>query len=105
QPRLYWHLRREISQWFNGRASRGLDSYLSLVDGSFQVTAPDSDWIIGGEVLCTNRDLPDHLPYGPDQPRIDFYEGGAGLRVRCVTPATATIQPALDDASRWQLIT
>src|SRR5690606_21777400 len=94
-----------ISQWFNGRPSEGLDSYISFVDQDFHVTAPQSDWVIGGEALCTNRDLPGKLPFGPNQPEMRFYEGGAGLRIRCVTPPTATVQPAMADASRWQLVT
>jgi len=102
---LYWHARRELSQRFDGRVSRGSDLWLSLVDRDFQITAPDSNWIIGGEALCTNRDLPDKLPFGPGEPQLQFNEGGAGLQLACVTPPTPTVQPQLDDATRWQLIT
>lgn len=101
----YWHARREISHFHNGRRSRGVDTYLSLVDRAFQITAPDSDWLVRAEALCTNRDLPDRLPFGPEQPRLNFLHGGAGLQLRCTTPPTTTLQPRLDDTSRWQLVT
>ncbi len=100
----YWHARREISHHHNGRQSRGVDTYLSLVDRDFQITAPDSDWLIRADAWCTNRDLPDQLPFGPEQPKLHFTEGGAGLAVRCTTPPTMTLQPRLDDTSRWQLV-
>ena len=101
----YWHARREISHHHNGRRSRGVDTYLSLVDRDFHLTAPESDWLIRADALCTNRDLPDRLPFGPEQPRFHFLKGGAGIAVRCATPPTMSLQPRLDDASRWQLVT
>ncbi len=102
---LYWHARREASEWYDGRASRGSELWLSLVDRDFRITAPDSDWIIGGDALCTNRDLPDKLPFGPGEPRLRFEQGGAGLQASCVTAPTPTVRPRLGDATRWQLIT
>jgi len=105
QNMLYWNIRRESSQWHNGRISHGTDSYISFVDPNYQVIAPDSDWIINADVLCTNRDLPDKLPFGPDNPDFYFVEGGAGLRIKCLTAPTSTIQPKLNEATRWQLIT
>ena len=102
---IYWHLRRENSQWYGGQVSHGTDTYISFVDESFKVITPDSDWIINADVLCTNRDLPSKLPFGPDQPSIDFMEGGAGLRIKCLTAPSSTVQPKLNDATRWQLVT
>jgi len=105
EQKIYWHLRRENSQWYAGNVSHGTDTYIAFVDEHFNVVAPESDWIINADVICTNRDLPNKLPFGPDQPIVDFIDGGAGLRVRCLTPPTSTIQPQLDDATRWQLVT
>lgn len=102
---VYWHVRREPSQWHNGRASRGSELFLSFVDPDFRISAPEGHWLIGGEALCTNRDLPDKLPFGPGQPHMEFAEGAAGVRVRCVTAPTASLQPRLSDATRWQLVT
>lgn len=103
---LYWHLRREHSEWCGGRLSRGVDSYLSVVDRDFQLGAPGADWILAGEGLFNNRDLPEQLPFGPGQPNFDFiHEGGAGLRIQCVSAPTPTLQPQLAEASRWQFVT
>lgn len=102
---LYWHTRREPSTWHNGHPSLGTDTFVTFVDREFAVTHPQRDWMIGGRVLCTNRDLPDQLPFGPDQPNFDFEHGGAGLRIRCITPPTPTLHPALREATRWQLAT
>lgn len=105
-PDMYWHLRRENSQHADGVVSHGTDAYLSFVDSDFNVMTPDSNWVIKADVVCTNRDVPSRLPFGPDQPEIDFMDsGGGGLRFNCVTPPSSNIQPKLDDSSRWQLVT
>lgn len=102
---LYWHVRREISHWHSGQISRGLDSYISFVDSDFAVSNPERGWIISSEALCTNRDLPDKLPFGPNEPKLEFYDvGGAGLRIDCVSAPTPTLLPRLADATRWQLV-
>ncbi len=102
---LYWSIRRENSSWQKGSVSHGTDTYINFVDKNYQVISPDSDWIINAEVSCTNRDLPNKLPFGPDQPVANFAEGGAGLRIKCLLPPTQTISPKLEEASRWQLVT
>ncbi|MGI1678139.1 MAG: type VI secretion system baseplate subunit TssF [Cellvibrionaceae bacterium] len=105
-PEMYWHLRRENSQHADGMVSHGTDAYLSFVDSDFKVMEPDSSWVINADVVCTNRDVPSKLSFGPDQPEIDLlYGGGGGLRFKCVVPPTSNIQPKLDDSSRWQLVT
>lgn len=104
-PDIHWHTRRELSAWHNGRPSRGLETHLSFVDREGRLTDPDRDWVLYADVLCTNRDLPDNLPFGPQQPALAFLEGGAGLETRCVCAPTRTILPRLDDATRWQLVT
>ncbi|MGH1470078.1 MAG: type VI secretion system baseplate subunit TssF [Cellvibrionaceae bacterium] len=105
-PDIYWHLRRENSQYADGMVSHGTDAYLSFVDSEFKVMTPNSNWVINADVVCTNRDVPSKLPFGPNQPEINFMNsGGGGLRFKCVTPPTSNIQPKLDDSSRWQLVT
>ncbi|MBX2807693.1 MAG: type VI secretion system baseplate subunit TssF [Cellvibrionaceae bacterium] len=101
---VYWSLRRENSNWHHGTMSQGTDTYLNFVDMNYNMVSPNSDWVINVAVSCTNRDLPSQLPFGPDQPSVEFMEGGAGLRVRCLMPPTPTVQPKLHQATRWQLI-
>ena len=102
---LYWSLRRENSSWQRGLVSHGTDTYLNFVDSNYTVISPDSNWVICAAVSCTNRDLPNKLPFGPDQPRVSFSGGESGLAIRCLIPATPTIQPKLNETTRWQLIT
>lgn len=101
---VYWALRRENSAWQKGLASHGTDAYLSFVDMNYQLIQPESDWIINADLVCTNRDQPNQLPFGPDQPPVYFVDGGAGLRISCLTPPTSTVLPQLNDATRWQLV-
>ena len=100
----YWSIRRENSLWQKGVSSRGTDAYISFVDQSFEMTSPENDWIINVNAICNNRDLPAQLPFGPNKPDVYFMDGGAGLRIKCLLPPTATLQPKLESASRWQLI-
>ena len=102
---VYWHARREHSSWQKGCVSHGIDTYLSLVDPAFRVTTPEEGWVITGRALCTNRDMPDRLPFGPGEPALRLRKGGAPLTLDCITPPTASIRPQLDDAARWQLVT
>lgn len=100
---FYWSLRRENSSWHSGQVSHGTDTYVSFVDADHQVIDAESEWIINAEIICTNRDQPNKLPFGPDLPIVNFSEGGAGLRANCLLPPTATVSPSLNAATRWQL--
>lgn len=102
--KIYWWLRRENSLAFNGFSSEGTDTYLTLVNHEFEPTQSSDRWLVQADVLCTNRDLPSHLPFGPNQPEFVFLEGGAGLRLKCLVPPTKTYAPHLDQPSRWQFI-
>lgn len=101
---VYWHARRENSTAFNGYSSTGTDTYLLLLDKNYDFIHAEDQWLVEASVICTNRDIPSKLPFGPDQPKFDFYEEGAGLRLKCLTPPTPTYQPQLDKSTRWQFI-
>ena len=101
---VYWGLRRENTRFDNGRVSAGTDTYISFVDTNFEVVNLQSDWLIGADVICNNRDVAANLPFGSELPHTDFIEGGAGMRVKLTIPATSTISPKLKSATRWQLI-
>jgi type VI secretion system protein ImpG len=108
EENIYWYLRRENSQYCNGVVSHGTDTYISFVDENFKALKPGNKqdkWLINATVRSTNRDVSSKLPFGPGQPKISFMEGGAGLRLNCLSPPTTTISPELGDATRWQLAT
>lgn len=101
---MYWCVRRENSYWHSGLPSRGTDTWLALVDDRFGPVEDRKEWVIEADVVATNRDLPSKLPFGPGEPRVAFYEGGSGLRQSCLLPPTPSLQPRLQEATRWQLI-
>ncbi len=101
---VYWHCRRENSTAFDGYSSSGTDTYLTLVDKNYDVVFSEERWLVEAAVVCTNRDIPSKLPFGPDQPLFDFHDGGAGLRIKCLTPPTRTYAPQLDKITRWQFV-
>ena len=101
---IFWHARRENSSAFDGYSSSGTDTYLTLIDRNYDIIFSQERWLVEASVVCTNRDIPSKLPFGPNQPEFDFHDGGAGLRLKCMTPPTKTYAPHLDKATRWKFI-
>ena len=100
----FWSASRRPAEGTAGRVDHGTEVYLSLVDLGFQPSGP-GDWVLDVETVCLNRDLPHRLPFGGDQPRLQFSEGGAMVsRISCLTAPTRTFRPALIKGSLWRLI-
>lgn len=62
-PRFYWHAGRTPSP---RDGDRGSDLALHLVDLAFNPVRPASE-VLSLELLCSNRDLPEQLPFGGGQ--------------------------------------
>jgi type VI secretion system protein ImpG len=100
----YWYAGRRPAEPVEGVTDHGTEVYLSLVDLDFQPEAP-ADGTLDVEITCLNRDLPQRLPFGGDQPRLQLSEGGALVsRVVCLTPPTRTFRPAMRRGTLWRLI-
>jgi type VI secretion system protein ImpG len=98
----FWHSMRRPAGGAVGDG--GTEVFLSLVDLEFNPSAP-ADWTLDVETTCLNRDLPHRLPFGGDQPLLQFREGGALVsRILCLTPPTRTLRPALQRGALWRLI-
>jgi type VI secretion system protein ImpG len=96
----FWHTTRR----FAGPGDGGTDVTLSLVDLDFRTAAPDG-WGLDVETTCLNRDLPRRLPFGGDQPRLQFTEGGALVsKITCLSPPTPTYRLAHRKGALWRLI-
>jgi type VI secretion system protein ImpG len=94
----YWHGQRRASH------GGGTDMYLSLVDLSFTTLAP-AGWTLDVETTCLNRDLPRRLPFGGDQPRLQFSEGEALVSsITCLSAPTSTLRMAQRQGALWRLI-
>jgi type VI secretion system protein ImpG len=101
RPRFWQAARRSAG---HGPGDPGTEVFLSLVDLELQPAAP-ADWTLDVETTCLNRDLPHRLPFGGDQPRLQMLEGGALVSaIRCLTPPTPTLRPALRQGALWRLI-
>ena len=100
----FWHATRRPAESSTRTGDRGTEVYLSLVDLGFRPSAP-ADWTLEVETTCLNRDLPQGLPFGGDQPRLQFRAGGGVISgIVCLTAPTRTLRPALRQGLLWRLI-
>ncbi len=100
----YFTVQRKASPIVDGDRDSGTETYLGLVDLAFQPSAP-ADWVLDVETTCLNRNLPNQLPFGGDQPQLQFSDGGGPVdRIRCLTAPTPTRRPAMRHGARWRLI-
>jgi type VI secretion system protein ImpG len=100
----FWHATRKTAGESESRIDDGTEVLLSLVDLDFHPSAP-ANWTLDVETTCLNRDLPNRLPFGGDQPRLQLAEGGAPLgRILCLSPPTRTLRPSLRDGALWRLL-
>ncbi|GLQ31856.1 type VI secretion system baseplate subunit TssF [Litoribrevibacter albus] len=108
QDQLFWHTRREFSDWAGGYSESGTEVFLSIVDRKFKGTSAqdqDQKWVIQSTALCSNRNLPSHLPFGGGEPRMAVKEHADLIKeVRCLSAPSATVRPALHENTRWQLV-
>lgn len=100
----FWYASRRPAESGADVADHGTEVYLSLVDLGFNPSAP-GDLTVEVETTCLNRDLPHRLPFGGDQPHLQMSTGGALVsRIRCLTPPTPTLRPALRRGTLWRLV-
>lgn len=81
----------------------GSEVYLSLIDIN-NSPGLDADWYVDVETTCLNRDLPNRLPFGVDQPALTMPDAAVPLAVRCLTPPTPTRRPPRKHGAVWRLI-
>ncbi len=102
---FYWHARRESSEWAGGQLETGTEVHLSLIDLNFTTVTPGKRWTLNIDTLCTNRNLPNHLPFGSGKPEIQLVDGTPEItELQCMTPPTKTKRPGLKENTRWQLM-
>lgn len=108
QQDLFWHARREFADWAGGYSETGTEVYLSVIDRKFQgkdATEQAKDWVLQVQALCSNRNLPAYLPFGGGEPRFLIGKHADVVKeIRCLLAPTASVRPALQEASRWQLV-
>lgn len=100
----YWLTQRRPAKMGYHERDEGTDVYLSLVDLDFNPNIPyDRTLLIN--TTCSNRDLPNKLPYTSEHPKLQCVNGAPPTqRIRCLTQPSATIRPPLKNRARWRLI-
>ncbi len=95
--------------WYAARRSLdprdpGTEVFLSLVNLDFQPSS-QAGTVLEVATTCLNRDLPNRLPFGGGDPKLDFSEAmGAIKDVQCLTRPTETRRPAMREQAVWGLI-
>ncbi len=100
----FWLAARRHAKLSNYERDDGTDVFISLVDLGFNPNTP-SDKTLLIKTHCSNRDLPEKLPFNLDHPKLQCVEGAPPCeKIRCLTQPTRTIRPPLRDHARWRLI-
>lgn len=81
----------------------GTETRVMLRDPAFDPMAP-ADGVLTVDALCTNRDLPDLLPFGGGQPILRPADPIAADRVECLSAPTSTLRFPLRGRGGWRLV-
>lgn len=104
EARFFWHAGRERSTRAH---DRGTDVELHLVDLEFQPARPDAE-VLSLTLTCSNRDLPEQLPFGGSSGAAgaDFVLPGHSVvkRTLPLRKPTATLRAPGKRGLQWRLI-
>ncbi|CAL93925.1 type VI secretion system baseplate subunit TssF [Azoarcus olearius] len=102
--RFRWHARRDGSTRAN---DRGTEVSLHLVDARFSAVRPATE-VLSLALLCSNRDLPERLPFGGGDagPHTDFTLPGQAVvkRVRLLRKPTSSLRNPHRKGFQWRLV-
>ena len=100
----YWFAQRRPAKMGYYERDEGTDMHLSLVDLAFNPNIP-FDRTLSINTTCSNRDLPNKLPFTLDHPKLQCVNGAPPCsHIRCLSQPTSTIRPPLRNGARWRLI-
>lgn len=103
-PQFYWHASREAA---TRQDDKGTDVELHLVDLNFNPVRPGAE-VLSLDILCSNRDLPEQIPFGGSQggQHTDFTLPGHSVvkRVRLLRKPTPSLRPPQRRGLQWRLI-
>jgi type VI secretion system protein ImpG len=98
-----------LAAWFATRKpspradDSGTEVDLTFVDPGFNPTLPACETVTA-QVACTNRDLPERLPFGGEQGDFEIESQAPVGRVRCLRKPTRALRPSLGRDAQWKLI-
>lgn len=100
----FWFAARRSAKLSTYHRDEGTDVFLSLVDLDFNPNIPEDRTLIL-ESTCSNRDLPEKLPFSAEQPKLQCIDSAPPcVAISCLTQPTATIRPPLRNNARWRLL-
>lgn len=102
--RFYWYATREAAVHDD---DRGTDVEIAFVDSDFTPHRPELE-VLSLQLLCSNRDLPEHLPFGGSGggSHADFTLPRVAVvkRIRPLRKPTASQRPPAKPGLQWRLI-
>lgn len=100
----FWFAARRNSKLDNYDRDEGTDVFLSLVDLNFNPNIPE-DRTLSIETTCSNRDLPQKLPYSVGQSQLQCVDSAPPCSaIRYLVQPSRVIRPPLRNHARWRLI-
>lgn len=102
--RAYWFAKRQSAKLGTGNRDDATDVLLSLVDLQLNPNLPDDKTLLI-KTTCSNRNLPEKLPFSTEQPRLQCVEGSPPCeKIRCLIQPTRALRPALGKGARWRFL-
>ncbi|MGE0716417.1 MAG: type VI secretion system baseplate subunit TssF [Alphaproteobacteria bacterium] len=99
-PAAFWYVTRTPSM---RPGDNGTDVALRLVDLDLKPESPTDD-TISVDVLCSNRDLPEQLPFGGGSDAFEVAGNLPVARVACLVKPLPALRPPLAKGAHWRLI-
>lgn len=100
----FWFAARRNAKLDTFDRDEGTDVFLSLVDLNFNPNIPE-DRTLTIETTCSNRDLPQKLPYGVGESHLQCADSAPPCSgIHYLMQPTQVIRPPLRDHARWRLI-
>lgn len=100
----YWYAARRDNESVAGDVDHGTEIDLTVVDLASRF-AGEPGWYLDIETTCLNRDLPNRLPFGGEQPYLNLNQAeGPVAGVRCLTPPTPTRRLERRRGAMWRLV-
>ena len=100
QPPFYWHSGRQQSIAEN---DQGTEVELHLTDLEFSPVRPAAE-VLSLELTCSNRDLPESLPFGGNHGDFTLPGHSAVSRVRPLRKPSPTRRPPAKRGLQWRLV-
>jgi len=100
QTGQYWLAHRDENV---ARISPGYETEMSFVDLDFNPVSPQTD-VVSLKLTCSNRDLPTHLPHGPQSSPLTQDGGGIARAITLLRKPSRPLRFERGRAAHWRLI-